>query len=440
MKNKKHLLIHADDAFLFDQSKFIYHVTNLDKIIEPYERLMRTMGHKLSPGNQLIARHIETLKLQLFQNSSNHIVSKRSLNFLGSIVKFITGVPDHYDLIEIQKSLNDIIENNNKQIIVNSKVENLLNNLNKDTIIDSLLLKEILYELANIVKNLNFSKQNIFFSESLNLKDVKEIIHNENFNLPIINILEYADNYLCRANNLIISIYKYPIIKLRCKLYDVIALSYRHGKVQLDKQIAFYDQKYQRVENCKNFLDSNICKINHIKNNCTIRFLNNLKAQCNIIQEDNSPLNEVSPGNIIITGQHKVDNETVDGVNLIKFLNQVNIDNQTFINFKNKVKDTYHSEAEETIEVLDILTSESVYKFDNLKKLRKFSIPIEDHPIITTLVIIAIILFLIIISFVGLKIHKLCLAQKQLRLKEKRHRLYKEALKARGIKSEDTLF
>lgn len=49
------------------------------------------------------------------------------------MLKFITGIPDHDDVVEIEKTINTLIENNEKQKLINSRFEKILNTIHKTT-------------------------------------------------------------------------------------------------------------------------------------------------------------------------------------------------------------------------------------------------------------------------------------------------------------------
>lgn len=79
------------------------------------------------------------LASSLFSQLAPHKIIKRGINELGTIFKWISGTPDHNDLITLQNKINDLVENNNKQNQINSaifkeiqKVTNLLENLKLD--------------------------------------------------------------------------------------------------------------------------------------------------------------------------------------------------------------------------------------------------------------------------------------------------------------------
>lgn len=77
--------------------------------------------------------------------------------------------------------------------------------------------------------------------------------------------------------NTIITIYKYPVINNRCKLYNLTPLTYKHDEVQLDAQFAKCEGNFIQISKCKNNLGLNICK-QESPDNCTIPWLENKKA------------------------------------------------------------------------------------------------------------------------------------------------------------------
>ncbi len=48
--------------------------------------------------------------------------NKRSINEFGTAWKWLSGTPDHDDLIRIENKINELTENNNKQFTINSRI------------------------------------------------------------------------------------------------------------------------------------------------------------------------------------------------------------------------------------------------------------------------------------------------------------------------------
>lgn len=401
LTDKKYVIIETDPVYLFEDTSYLYHVVNLTKILRPYENIMQTLYNtEQSQEEQILINRIESLKTQLIPNTHRE---KRSLNFLGSMLKFVTGTPDHDDLIEIKGGLNQLIENNNKQKTVNSRFEQILETLDPKVIADNMVINEVYRELEAITNTINFARNGNFYSGTLNLNDITEIISNEAFDLPLINILEYSDIHICFFKQAIISIYKYPILRNMCKLYNIYPLAYKHGKLILDKNIAVCNNKYTTVNKCKNYLGSNICKINN-NNNCTIDILENRPAKCDIIQENNAPLTILENGYILTDNEHIWNGQIIKGPKLIQFNISTNIDGKIYLNHQKEIKEAIHQKHDEQMEILHILSSDSIHKFSNIQEMSKYLIPIEQHPIRHTIYFILIILGTILCLYILAKL------------------------------------
>ena len=101
LKFKKYVLTETDPVYLFENTTYLYHVANLSIILGPYENIMKSKYVAEENKEEIIL--INKIEAQLIPFNRR---LQRSLNFLGSILKFVTGTPDHDDLIEIKTGLN----------------------------------------------------------------------------------------------------------------------------------------------------------------------------------------------------------------------------------------------------------------------------------------------------------------------------------------------
>lgn len=380
LDNKKYILIQDQDVYTFSEYEYLYHMTNLTKILQPYENIVKNAYNlENKPESQILINRIEILKTQLTSDRN-----KRSLNFLGSALKFITGTPDHEDEIEIKTRLNQLVENNNQQKIINSRFEEIMNKLKIEEVNEEFMLNEVYTELLTLTITINFAKNNNFYSGTLDLKEIKEIISNEKIQLPIINILEYSDIHVCKFKQTIITVYKYPIVEKKCKLYKVYPLSQRNGKLILDSKIAFCNNEFKRIKNCKNVVDTNICKINN-PDNCTLSILNDKPAQCNTKLENNANLEDLGNGNVFIDNKHEILDQTYNGPHLVQFEQNITIDSVRYINEKQTLLEIIHKRHNEELTILDVLYSDAPHKFSNIQEISTMFIPLEEHPFMTML-------------------------------------------------------
>lgn len=82
---------------------------------------------------------------------------------------------------------------NNKQIIINKGLQKAMKTIDTDRLeLEHNIIEESYQELNNVLTSINMAKGNIFLSNTINIKDIKEIINKEKLNIPVINILEYS--------------------------------------------------------------------------------------------------------------------------------------------------------------------------------------------------------------------------------------------------------
>uniref|UniRef100_A0A0K8U463 Retrovirus-related Env polyprotein from transposon gypsy n=1 Tax=Bactrocera latifrons TaxID=174628 RepID=A0A0K8U463_BACLA len=166
------------------------------------------------------------------------------------------------------------------------------------------MLEEIHKELGDLMLTINFAKNKNFYFASINLEDIENIIKTEGSDIPVINLMEYSDIHVCGIRDTFIVVYKYPIIKENCETYEITPISYEHVKIELDSKIAKCANGMKRINKCKNILSKYICK-EEKPDNCTIPILLNLKSQCNVIEENNEEIKQISEGNILINGKKR---------------------------------------------------------------------------------------------------------------------------------------
>lgn len=421
LKDRHYVLTKVDDSFLYDEENFLYHIFNLDQLYHQISVISEpTIHDRISIKKAM--KYFEQLGFKKFH--------KRSINVLGSGIKWITGNPDNDDLVRLQESINHLIDNNNAFTENHKKMTELLKDIGNENT-NSQILAAIVEELENIILTLNMAKNNQINTLALNLKEIEALIKIEGEQLPIINILEYSTIHMCKINNTIVLIIKYPVINRQCEHYKVTPLEFKHGKIELDEQISKCNGLFQRTKKCVEILNTNICHSQE-QDNCTIRILQDQNdAQCIVKQEENDEIQLVNSGHIILSGKHQVNNISVDGVNLVNFEDNVNIDSVSYTNFEKKIKEYIIMHQSEKFEILQLIeTNRENLKFKNVKALRKFMIPIEQHPIKTTFTILIIIVLLIL--FVWL-LGKCCVMYKTYH-EAKTKKQYQRALRCEYIK------
>lgn len=362
LQDKHYVLIKTDTVYTYQKSDYLYHTVNLTQILQPYELLTKTR-------------------------------------------------------------INQLIEGNNKQKIINSQFERILEQLPTNTWTDFTILDETVNELNNLLNTINFAQNNNFYSGTLNLDEAKEIIKHEHSDLPVINIMEYSEIHIARVKQIFIIIYKYPEIKNSCKGYQIIPLATNKGKYVMDKYIAKCKGTYTRLENCKNIVSNFICR-QTTTDNCTIPTLDNRKATCNLLMENNPTLLDLGNGNIIVDKRNTINNLTIEGINLVQFEKNITINGKIYYNLKEKINEALHGTHNEELTILELFKSNTEYKFSNLEEISTIFIPVEQHPVAYISIIIGAIIVLILILLIIKKSCNYCNERAKKRTKQRLQELY----------------
>lgn len=397
VSNQDYVITKSDPVFLFSQNEFLYHVYNLTATFELFNEI-NDENCSFNMEQKLLINRIQNLKKQIAIH--HEVRPKRAIYILGTLIKFLTGIPDHTDAVIIKQHINDLIKNNNKQRRINSQILESIKLFKTNEHNCILTLQEVYHEIKIIADTIENAKLNLYNLESLNIQEIDNIIRKEHTDLPLINILQYSKKYVCRINDLIILILKYPIIEYRCEEYILTPLQHKHGKYIIDKQIAKCSTTYIRNEQCENFLNVNICKKQE-NDNCTIPLLNNRPAKCNILEEHNEPLTLIKDGVIFVDGNHMVNNyEPVVGPKVITYKFYVKIDNKTFINHEQEMRRFIKTYKNSNVEILDMIqTLNKKFEFKNIEKLHAITIPFETHPILSTIITILVIIKILIFTY-----------------------------------------
>uniref|UniRef100_A0A034WGH6 Retrovirus-related Env polyprotein from transposon gypsy n=1 Tax=Bactrocera dorsalis TaxID=27457 RepID=A0A034WGH6_BACDO len=295
---------------------------------------------------------------------------KRSINSLGTAWKFIAGSPDHEDLDVITKNLNEINNNNNKQVLINNIfnekinnismiVNNLLNNIRKDTYIENetiinlqnriRLIKE---ELINIKYAIQWAKKDILNTLLLNKNEIEIALENlENDEIPFKNAeeaLEISNINVISQNMTIFYMVKIPLTIKENFQKIIIRPVVKQNKiiinVKFDKILKGTKDTYGIKEECNNYKKIEICKqtqlVNISNSSCIPRVVNSLNSSCTVTNGQHiQQIEELKPGTILLNGfQGVIDadgmQKNLSGTHLVNFHNStLKINNQFYINY-----------------------------------------------------------------------------------------------------------
>lgn len=405
--NETYALIPIEHAYLYRENGTLFHVFNITDIEQRF--LKYEQGAHSSTESRggrltlLISRCREHLRqLTIHRN-------KRGLNFLGSAISFVTGMPDHDDMMEVRKKLNDLIENNNRLTMVNSHLQENLEHLTGNSGERQLevLFEWLVSELSQIIQTINLAKVGVLNTAVLNLQEVNQMAKSEkNFGAPLTEVLGHSTFKILRADSVYVLLIRYPKIEQKCMLYSVKPIEKEMGKLELEEFAAYCNEKYSDVRDCRKYVSANICR--QSKHTCTQELLNKIGTKCSVVREHMPAIEEVDGGKILIHGNHTVNNVTRRGTFLVLFNNSILVDDQNFTNDGDLILEYLQRNRPTQYEILNVLEDrDQDLRFSALTIIERIPIEIEDHPIRSTIFFLMIVTASVVVLHYLLRVCKL---------------------------------
>lgn len=301
--------------------------------------------------------------------------AKRSLDFIGSAWKWIAGNPDHDDFEIIKNKMNNVLENNNKQVIINqlyneriNNVTNIVNELNnaiknESKVIDQFVaniqykIKIVKEELTNINFAIHWAKSGIINSLILSNSEVKVAIDMLNKeNLPFATIeeaLSFSNVKVMSNSSCLLYVVYVPLTKIETFEKLLIKLVRSNNviiEIEYENVLKSENQIYGIINNCRTINFLSICDREKLENKgnstCLPNLLNSRPSKCNKSNNQHIPtVEEISDGLLLVNqfnGNITIEGETrtIVGTFLIKYHNaSININNRKF---SSKTKPTLH--------------------------------------------------------------------------------------------------
>lgn len=343
----------------------IIHSINLDKyrlITHQIETILNdniTDNHPLRP---FIKQQLVDINGLLYRLTPNRV--RKSLDFIGSAWKWIAGNPDSHDFQILDQKINNILENNNRQLIINelisnrvSEITNITNEIVKvrregwnDDIANRMERKLMLInkELENTEFAIQWAKANIvnsFILSKTEIDNINEIL--KGYNIPVYNIdelLSFGTVKIVSNNKEILYILTIPITQTDiCKTYLAKPVKYRNviDKVEYNHLLQCNHDLFAIKKQCKKHYDLTICNkemlIELRENSCITNLFKNRVGNCTQINNEHVPtIEEIGPDLILLNqyqGAINVNGEKLllNGTYLVKYFNNtINIDGHEY--------------------------------------------------------------------------------------------------------------
>lgn len=330
-------------------------IDNIDSAVKSNVSTSHPIHPYLIHEIQQIRNHLEYLKPR----------NKRSLNFIGSAWKWVAGNPDHDDFAIIEQKINNVLENNNRQVIINKmsleKINEITSRTNeilkftksidwKDSLIDKLKYKLNIVkdEIINLQYAIHWAKVgvlNSFILSSDEMKLAKNLFDSENITyLNLEESFEFSEIKIATNHHCLLYIISIPTTKKEyCN--SLIITPVKSGKIsskiEFDNVLECEEKMYGIKNKCKSYNKLTLCKDDQIEDisesKCLPKLIRSKPSNCTLINNHRLPMvQEILPGSLLLNqfnGTIFIGHESYDlnGTFLIKFYNEtVSVNDRIF--------------------------------------------------------------------------------------------------------------
>lgn len=350
------------DAAIFDNYGVLPHVTNLTDFVEIAKETKDLVN--LFPQThmkKLLEADVDQI-LKIIESLRIHHRNARSINFIGSALKYVAGTPDYDDFAEVRNKQEELITASNAQITINTAMQYQINNLTRT--LNILLNKTkasdvntghlfdlingrsraIIRELDTLALSIALGKLQMINPILLDSSEINFILNSEiNLNISISEIIVNSKLKILQDENILTFLIKFPKAKFLCSkklIYPVIhdnkILSFESNNV------AKCGNKYVALRNCKKKSIISFCQeLNNEDNLCLNNLLNDYDAACSTISaHDVPPISEVDDGIVVINDRsfQLIGNDETKNVKkgtfLIMFEGEISINSTKFENLR----------------------------------------------------------------------------------------------------------
>lgn len=347
----------------------IVHAINIDQYRNLLGNLESVLNNDIAyshPIRPFLEQQTLEIRRLLKRLSPNKV--KRSIDVIGTAWKWIAGTPDSHDFEILTQKMANLLENNNRQMVINEltinriqEISNITNEILKVrkedwntelTISLERKLNLIEKELQNIEYAIQWAKVNIVNSFILSKTEIEAF--NDvltNYNIPIFNVdelLTFGNVKIVTNNKEILYILSIPITHTdNCETY--LAKPVKCGnlidKIEFDKILKCKDVLFAIKEKCKNYNDITICNKNDIvelrDDYCITNLFRNRIGNCTQVNNDHVATIEEIGSDLILLNQYngkittKDEEIKLNGTYLVKHFNTtIKIDEQEYFSLE----------------------------------------------------------------------------------------------------------
>lgn len=303
---------------IYQEFIYLIHTVNLTEFeviaenIQNFEKLFKVKEEKAS----LEADFNEITKLL---NSLRFHKQKRSIDFIGSALKFITGTPDHSDWTILQEKQSRLLIAENQQIETNTeltaKINELttqINTIQRNSIRVENSARSSLFQLIsirneraiglldNVVYSVTFARLNIVNPIILANYEIRDLI-NSNVTISLNDLMTASQVKVYSDESILKYLIKIPKIEEICPLVKVSPVVHNNTILNLLHQhISTCESGNQALRNCKEALSLSIWQ-KYPFDHCLVQIFSNATATCNTTTAHHiSPIVQIDENTILI--------------------------------------------------------------------------------------------------------------------------------------------
>jgi hypothetical protein len=201
VSQEKFVAIENGEVHLFEEFGELYHIFNITSVENKLNEVL--MDCTTTNRKQTIE---DTMDINIIKSNLRQLEShrkQRAINEIGTLYKWITGMPDRDEMNRIMETLNALIEGNNNQNIINHRLEQQLNSISKQNIEKELRIKikikYLLSETSKMIQTINLARANILNTELFAIEEIDELIKKE-YPIQCFRI-QYFQNFKNQSSN-----------------------------------------------------------------------------------------------------------------------------------------------------------------------------------------------------------------------------------------------
>ncbi|XP_049291668.1 uncharacterized protein LOC125768285 [Anopheles funestus] len=298
-------------------------LTNIENNIKKFETIAKKINKNL-PISDLITERVEEIKNRLDQIVPRETKRIKRWDALGTTWKWLAGSPDAVDLRIINRTLNDLINENNAQInvnnIINTKIAELTITINalidKHTTKDKLLLQEI--DAITLLIYMDTTQRILEDIEDAILKTRVQLINSKLLTINEILAIEtiitnqgirtsspeesmnYAIPKIAVNKKMLLYILEIPKVEDVCTIFQIESLTFKNLTI-INTPKYIVKKGSEMFETLKPFDKVQLGEyLKPFRDTCLTSMIEGRESNCNAIEDYSTSINLISINKILI--------------------------------------------------------------------------------------------------------------------------------------------